>query len=96
MDEDGYAKGALAVILRMDGMDADNFSSTEFCRTLVRDMNESDGAELVTGNVSSKATPTLADCGQDLTEAAMNFELDEVFGRDEEIRMCLRTLVRRR
>ena len=96
MDKDGYAKGALAVILRMDGMDADNFSSTEFCRTLVRDMNESDGAELVTGNVSSKATPTLADCGQDLTEAAMNFELDEVFGRDEEIRMCLRTLVRRR
>jgi len=96
MDEDGYAKGALAVILRMDGMDADNFSSTEFCRTLVRDVNESDGAELVTGNVSSKATPTLADCGQDLTEAAMNFELDEVFGRDEEIRMCLRTLVRRR
>ena len=96
MDEDGYAKGALAVILRMDGMDADNVSSTEFCRTLVRDMNESDGAELVTGNVSSKATPTLADCGQDLTEAAMNFELDEVFGRDEEIRMCLRTLVRRR
>ena len=96
MDEDGYAKGALAVILRMDGMDADNFSSKEFCRTLVRDMNESEGAELVTGNVSSKATPTLADCGQDLTEAAMNFELDEVFGRDEEIRMCLRTLVRRR
>ena len=96
MDEDGYAKGALAVILRMDGMDADNFSSTEFCRTLVRDMKESEGAELVTGNVSSKATPTLADCGQDLTEAAMNFELDEVFGRDEEIRMCLRTLVRRR
>jgi len=97
MDEEGFARGALAVILRMDGMDADNFSSTEFCRTLVRDVKDSDGAELVTGmSGSAKATPTLADCGSDLTELAMNGELDEVYGRDEEVRMCLRTLVRRR
>jgi ATP-dependent Clp protease ATP-binding subunit ClpC len=97
MDDEGFARGALAVILRMDGMDADNFSSTEFCRTLVRDVKDSDGAELVTGmSGSAKATPTLADCGSDLTELAMNGELDEVYGRDEEVRMCLRTLVRRR
>jgi hypothetical protein len=103
LDDDGYAKGALAVFLQMDGM-APDFSPTEFCKDLVRNMLEqdgsgdSDGAELVSGgNVGkSSGTPTLSDCGVDLTEAAMQSELDPVFGRDSEIMSTLRTLVRRR
>lgn len=97
LDKDGYAKGTLAVFMQMDGL-GDSFSATEFCRTLVKDLKEAadDDMELVSGAKSSGNTPTLSECGVDLTEAAMNGELDEVFGRDEEIRSSLRTLVRRR
>ena len=96
VDEDGFATGALAVVLRMEGMDSNNFSASELCRALVRDLNESDGAELVTGVSAGKRTPTLSECGTDLTKAAVDGELDEVYGRDKEVRSCLRTLVRRR
>ena len=103
LDEDGYAKGALAVFLQMDGMALD-FSPTEFCKNLLRTINErdgsddSDGVELVSGgNVGkSNGTPTLSDCAVDLTEAAMQSELDPVYGRDQEISSTMRTLVRRR
>ena len=98
VEERGYAKGALAVFLRMEGVDSSSFSAADFCRQLVVDMKKSNdgGAELVTGQDSASATPTLSDVGVDLTEMAMNMELDPVHGRDEEIKYALRTLVRRR
>ena len=42
------------------------------------------------------ATLTLSDVGVDLTELAMQMELDPVHGRDKEVKSTLRTLVRRR
>jgi len=103
VEERGYAKGALAVFLRMEGVDSTTFSSAEFCRRLIMDMkyptsssNNGDGPQLVTGNGEGSSTPTLAEVGEDLTESAFRMELDPVYGRDEEIRNALRTLVRRR
>lgn len=52
--------------------------------------------EVVVIGGSSGNTPTLDDVGTDLTLRALEGELDPVFGRDDEIRMCLRTLGRRR
>jgi ATP-dependent Clp protease ATP-binding subunit ClpC len=98
LDADGYAKGALAVFMQMEGLEY-SFSATEFCKSLLSDLKskDDDEAELVGGGAKgSGKTPTLSECGVDLTEAAANGELDEVYGRDDEIRSCLRTLVRRR
>ena len=97
LDKSGYARGALAVFMQMDGL-GDEFSATQFCKALISDLeeNEDDDMELVSGKKGSDKTPTLSECGVDLTQAAANGELDEVFGRDDEIRSCLRTLVRRR
>jgi len=97
LDDDGYARGALAVFMQMEGL-GDSFSATEFCKSLLSDLKnkDDDDLELVSGAKGSGKTPTLSECGVDLTEAAANGELDEVYGRDDEIRSCLRTLVRRR
>jgi ATP-dependent Clp protease ATP-binding subunit ClpC len=38
----------------------------------------------------------LSECGTDLTQLAADGLLDPVYGRDAEIRSCLRTLIRRR
>jgi len=97
LDADGYASGALAVFLRVDGV-ADDFSTTELCRTLLMNLkeNDQDEAQLVSGGGKTSSTPTLSECGKDLTEAAVQGELDDVSGRDDEIRSCVRTLVRRR
>jgi len=43
-----------------------------------------------------KATPVLEECGTDLTQLASDGLLDPVYGRDGEIKSCLRTLLRRR
>lgn len=100
VEERGYARGALAVFLRMEGIDSSTFSATEFCRRLVMDMKYPDSAEgpqLVTGSGEGQSsTPTLSDVGTDLTELAMRMELDPVHGRDYEVTSALRTLVRRR
>ena len=101
LDKDGYAKGALAVFLQMEGIPSETFSATEFCRTLVLDLKEKneedDELQLVSGGRKGRdSTPTLDECGVDLTRAAENGELDDVYGRDEEIKASLRTLVRRR
>ena len=37
LDDDGYTTGALAVFLKIEGIDATNFSPSEFCRTLIVD-----------------------------------------------------------
>lgn len=53
--------------------------------------------EVVTvGGGGSISTPTLDKVGTDLTEMAREGRLDAVYGRENEIRMCLRTLGRRR
>ena len=94
-----YAQGAHAVILRLEGIDSTNFSKTEFCRTLFLDLqNPQNVSELVSGGGRGRTSPTpaLKEVGVDLTEAARNNELDPVFGRDKEIYMALRTLLRRR
>ena len=100
LDDEGYARGALAVFMRMEG-NTKEFSATEFCRALVMDLREraeeDDFTELVTGGTKGEgSTPTLSECGVDLTQAAVQGELDDVYGRDKEIKGCLRTLVRRR
>lgn len=51
---------------------------------------------LAGGNTAGGSTPTLDKVGVDLTEQAREGRLDAVFGREDEIRMCLRTLGRRR
>jgi ATP-dependent Clp protease ATP-binding subunit ClpC len=51
---------------------------------------------LVTGKGGNSKTPTLAECGTDLTQQAADGLLDPVYGRDKEIRSCIRTLIRRR
>jgi ATP-dependent Clp protease ATP-binding subunit ClpC len=105
VEERGYARGALAVFLRMEGVswDSSTFSAAEFCRRLIMDMkypssgSGSGGGELVTGVSDKKSsTPTLNDVGTDLTDLATRMELDPVHGRDLEIQSALRTLVRRR
>lgn len=99
VEERGYAKGALAVFLRMEGIDSSTFSAAEFCRRLVMDIKYPDSAEgpqLVTGQDGEMSTPTLAQVGVDLTEMAQRGELDPVSGREEEVGFALRTLVRRR
>jgi ATP-dependent Clp protease ATP-binding subunit ClpA len=100
VEERGYAKGALAVFLRMEGIDSSNFSSAEFCRRLVMDIKYPDGGEgpqlVTTGKDGEMSTPTLAQVGVDLTEMARRMELDPVSGRGEEIGAAVRTLVRRR
>jgi len=50
----------------------------------------------VAGETEQKKTVRLEDCGVDLTKLAREGKLDIVHGRDEEIRSCLRILVRRR
>ena len=107
VEERGYARGALAVFLRMEGVswDSSSFSAAEFCRRLIMDIKypsssgggSGGGAELVTGVSDKKSsTPTLNDVGTDLTDLAIRMELDPVHGRDLEIQSALRTLVRRR
>jgi hypothetical protein len=50
----------------------------------------------VNGDRVGGSTPTLDEVGIDLTEMAKDGRLDAVYGREYEIRMCLRTLGRRR
>jgi len=93
--------------LRTDGFEVPAGGRAEICRFLVDLLDEKDGQreasrgpELVTGRGSSGSgganMPTLEECGVDLTQMAMDGLLDPVTGRDDEIRSCLRTLLRRR
>jgi len=96
---ESIAEGALAVFLLMEGMDVESFSASQFCRTLLQNIKnggEDGDGELVGAGNKPSTTPTLSECGIDLTEQARENKLDRVYGRDEEIRMSIRTLVRRR
>ena len=93
--------GGWAVLVKTDVL-ADDLTALTLCKTLLSNilndsqMNNSNQKELVTGINSSGKTPTLAEVGTDLTEQAANGLLDPVYGRNEEIRSCIRTLIRRR
>lgn len=92
--------GGLAVLMRTEGLD--NFEALEFCQTLLDNIEQEEQGKLdkelalASGKGASSKTPTLADCGVDLTALAKAGKLDPVYGRDDEIRSALRTLVRRR
>ena len=91
--------GAHSVIVRC--LDDDLFSKNEFCKQLLLDLQNNNGGDntnelVVSGGGKVSPTPTLKEIGVDLTEAARNYELDPVYGRDKEITMALRVLLRRR
>jgi ATP-dependent Clp protease ATP-binding subunit ClpC len=92
--------GGLAVLLRTDGLD--DFEALDFCQALLDNIEQEEQGKLdkelalASGAAASSKTPTLADCGVDLTALARAGRLDPVYGRDDEIRSALRTLVRRR
>jgi ATP-dependent Clp protease ATP-binding subunit ClpA len=90
--------GAWTVLQNMNALDHD-VTPLDLCQTLLRHMRENqteNKRELVTGQGRTAKTPTLAECGIDLTEQARDGLLDPVYGRDAEIRSCVRTLIRRR
>eukprot|EP00804_Cyclotella_cryptica_P006143 CCRYP_018426-RA/>CCRYP_018426-RA protein AED:0.03 eAED:0.03 QI:157/1/1/1/1/0.75/4/1029/703 len=110
--EDASKCGGLAVFQKTveDSPLGSKFDGTKFCRTLAEYMRNqviaSNAAgssttevrerEVVVVGRNSGSTPTLDKVGVDLTEMAREGRLDAVYGRDYEIRMCLRTLGRRR
>mmetsp|Transcript_10640 Transcript_10640/g.19287 ORF Transcript_10640/g.19287 Transcript_10640/m.19287 type:complete len:855 (-) Transcript_10640:289-2853(-) len=79
-----------------------SLTSDDIYKTLLQDLQQADEKELLvaagkeSGTGSSSSTPTLEEVGTDLTLLAQQGRLDVVQGRDEEIKSCLRTLVRRR
>ena len=79
-----------------------NATALVICQSLLEnlrntaDQTADDDRELVTGKDADTQMPTLASIGTDLTEQAAMGLLDPVYGRDEEIRRCVRTLLRRR
>jgi ATP-dependent Clp protease ATP-binding subunit ClpC len=81
---------------------SDPFNKNQFCKALLMDMqntkSNANKDELIpSGGVKEVSpTPTLKEIGVDLTVAAWNKELDPVYGRDKEISMALRILLRRR
>jgi len=58
--------------------------------------NTNNGEVIVIGGDTAGGSNTLAEVGVDLTERAMDGDLDLVFGRSDEIKMAMRTLGRRR
>jgi len=81
------------------------FSSYDFCEELVKDMSQpydykkenpiTEEVVLIGGDGGGK-TNTLEEVGVDLTQMALEGQLDFIHGRDKEILMALRTLGRRR
>lgn len=100
IENDFCKAGGWAVLVKMNTFDAETIAALEVCQTQLDNMlnhaGSSNERELVTGVGGSSDTPTLAECGIDLTQQARDGMLDPVFGRDQEIRSCLRTLIRRR
>jgi ATP-dependent Clp protease ATP-binding subunit ClpC len=88
----------------MNVLDA-NVTALQICQTLLLHLEETaDSAaaandkEHVTGKGGdgSSKMPTLSEVGVYLTQLAADGLLDPMFGRDKEIRACVRTLIRRR
>lgn len=109
--EDATKCGGLAVLQKTVEDTMVNFDGTKFCRALAEYMKTQAALEsstngstteirerevIVVGGKTTGSTPTLDKVGIDLTEMAREGRLDAVYGREKEIRMCLRTLGRRR
>jgi len=101
METQTFLNGAYAVLYNTDGVEP--FEAIDFCESLVTTIAEepeggSDKPLVAAGASGSgeKGTPTLAECGTDLTQMARDGQLDIVEGRSREIQMALRTLLRRR
>jgi hypothetical protein len=98
--------GSWNILMEMRTFDIETVTALEICQSLLKNLEEQpatetaiskDQRELVTGAGDSKSkTPTLADCGTDLTKLARDGLLDPVYGREKETRSCIRTLMRRR
>ena len=82
-----------------------DFKVSTFCNDLINDLpmtavSASDDVivrdKVVIGAQTQSNTNTLKEVGVDLTQMALEGKLDMVFGRDQEIKTCLRTLGRRR
>jgi len=90
------------VLVKLQVLD-DDITAQELGETFLKNLKSANSeggdrsdAELVTGLDSNGKTPTLKECGTDLTQLAADGLLDPVTGRDDEIRSALRTLIRRR
>ena len=106
--EDVEKCAGLDVLIRttQDSPVSKSFDGTRFCRALADEMKKSKGSTtktmterevvFVNSDRVGGSTPTLDKVGIDLTEMAREGRLDAVYGRENEIRMCLRTLGRRR
>lgn len=96
--------GGWALLAKMDCME-DSVTALDVCQSLLQHLQasasteSSSSKELVTsgaGTGSSGKTPTLQEVGVDLTQLAADGLLDSVYGRETELRACVRTLLRRR
>ena len=102
VENDVCTCGGWAVLVKMDTFDDTEVTALNVCQSLLNNLLENvqtdqrEKRELVTGTGSGGKTPTLEECGTDLTQLAEDGLLDPVYGRDEEIRSCMRTLIRRR
>lgn len=103
MDQQNVPVG-LAVLRNAENARDDKLSAYDFCQDLVEDMKLPYNLEVdnpvteevvVIGGGSTKSN-TLEEVGVDLTQMAVEGRLDRVYGRDNEIKMALRTLGRRR
>lgn len=106
--ESAPALDVLATIPNLKALDGKgSFSCFKFCEQLVQDLESTastdssggDGAKeevRIGGSGLGLGTATLSSVGVDLTQMALDGLLDNVYGRDDEIRSALRTLGRRR
>jgi len=110
LEQDGFDEDDDA-LMKTEAKKA-KFTAYEFCEDLVAAMTSSydwkreeaimkaqaqiNEEEVVVIGGGSGSSNTLAEVGVDLTQMAIDGELDLVFGRREEMRMALRTLGRRR
>ena len=93
----------------LKGLDGKGFSCFKFCEQLVQDLEQQPDSNVETGSGPRAreevvinggglglGSATLSSVGVDLTQMALEGKLDNVYGRDDEIRSALRTLGRRR
>jgi ATP-dependent Clp protease ATP-binding subunit ClpC len=99
---DSSSSSSVTVMQVLHKMVDPSLTSDDVYKTLLQDLQQADEKELLvaagkeSGTSGSSSTPTLEEVGTDLTLLAQQGRLDVVQGRDEEIKSCLRTLVRRR
>lgn len=103
--ESAPALDVLSNIPGLRGIDGKAFSCFKFCEQLLLDLETQPDSDMVPRtreNVMINrggmglGTSTLNSIGVDLTQMALDGKLDNVYGRDAEIRSALRTLGRRR